>query len=168
VLTIFATAKPFHGHTGVIQRNAIASWTLLRPRPEIILFGNEPGTADLCREFGLRHVPELACTELGAPLLSDLFEKAQRIAAHDILCYVNSDIMLMGNFLEALRKVSQAHKRFLMVGRRWTFQYVSPGILAHGAVRMACGISSTGTEAGATARQQRFFRFSQRTMVKHS
>lgn len=119
MLTIFATAKPFHGHTGVIQRNAIASWTLLRPRPEIILFGNEPGTADLCREFGLGHVPELACTELGAPLLPDLFEKAQRIAAHDILCYVNSDIMVMGDFLEALRKVSEAHSRFLMVGRRW-------------------------------------------------
>src|ERR1700730_13171841 len=119
VLTIFATAKPFYGHTGVIQRNAIASWALLRPRPEIILFGDEPGTAGLCREFGLGHVPELACTELGAPLLPDLFEKAQRTAAHDLLCYVNSDIMLMGDFLEALQKVSEAHKRFLMVGRRW-------------------------------------------------
>src|SRR6266853_4649960 len=47
VLTIFASAKPFHGHTGVIQRNAIASWTRLRPRPEIILFGNEPGVAEI-------------------------------------------------------------------------------------------------------------------------
>jgi hypothetical protein len=119
VLTIFATAKPFHGHTGVIQRNAIASWTLLRPRPEVILFGNEPGTAEVCREFGLTHVPELAVTEFGAPLLPDLFEKAQRIAAHENLCYVNSDIMLMGDFLEALRKVSDAQRRFLMVGRRW-------------------------------------------------
>jgi len=94
-------------------------WALLRPRPEIILFGDEPGTAALCREFGLGHVPELACSELGAPLLPDLFEKAQRTAAHDLLCYVNSDIMLMGDFLEALRSVSDAQKRFLMVGRRW-------------------------------------------------
>ncbi len=119
MLTIFATAKPFHGHTGVIQRNAIASWTRLCPRPEIILFGNESGTAEVCREFGLTHIPQLAVTEFGAPLLPDLFEKAQRSAAHDILCYVNSDIMLMGEFLEALRKVSEAHSRFLMVGRRW-------------------------------------------------
>jgi len=119
VLTIFATAKPFRGHDGIIQRNAVASWTRLRPQPEIILFGDEPGTADLCREFGLRHVPGLACTELGAPLLPDLFEKAQRIAAHDVLCYVNSDIMLMGDFLEALHKVSEAQRRFLVVGRRW-------------------------------------------------
>jgi len=119
VLTIFATAKPFRGHDGIIQRNAVASWTRLRPQPEIILFGDEPGTADLCREFGLRHVPGLACTELGAPLLPDLFEKAQRIAAHDVLCYVNSDIMLMGDFLDALHTVSEAQRRFLVVGRRW-------------------------------------------------
>jgi hypothetical protein len=119
VLTIFATAKPFHGHTGVIQRNAIISWTLLRPKPEIILFGNEPGTLDICRELGLGHFPEPARTEFGAPLLPDMFDKAQRIAAHDLLCYVNSDIMLMGDFLEALRKASESHSRFLMVGRRW-------------------------------------------------
>jgi hypothetical protein len=126
VLTIFATAKPFHGHTGIIQRNAVASWTLLRPRPEIILFGDEPGTADLCREFGLGHIPELACTELGAPLLPDLFGKAQRTAAHNLLCYVNSDIMLMGDFLEALRGVSEVQKRFLMVGRRWDASIRAP------------------------------------------
>jgi len=118
-MTIFASAKPLHGHTGVIQRNAISSWTRLHPRPEIILFGDDHGVAEVCREFSLRHIPQLAMTEFGAPLLSNLFEQAQRIASHDILCYVNSDIMLMGDFLEALRTVSKAQNRFLMVGRRW-------------------------------------------------
>ena len=119
MLTIFASAKPFQGHTGVIQWNAIASWTLLRPRPEIILFGSEPGVAEICRDLGLRHIPLLATTEFGAPLLPDLFDKAQGAASQNLLCYINSDIMLTGDFLEALRKVSEAHSRFLMVGRRW-------------------------------------------------
>jgi hypothetical protein len=119
VLTIFATPKRFDGHTGIIQRNAIGSWTQLRPRPEIILFGNEPGTADFCREFGLGHVPELACTEFGAPLLPDLFEKAQRLASNNLLSYVNADIILMSDFIRALDLARSASDKFLMVARVW-------------------------------------------------
>lgn len=29
MLTIFATPKPFQGHVGIIQRNAIGSWVRL-------------------------------------------------------------------------------------------------------------------------------------------
>ena len=43
-LTLFATPKRFQGHIDNIQRNAIASWTRLNPRPEIILFGADDGT----------------------------------------------------------------------------------------------------------------------------
>ena len=58
LLTIFATPKRFQGHIGVIQRNAIASWTHLKPKPEIILFGTDEGTAEIARGFGVkaRHV----------------------------------------------------------------------------------------------------------------
>ena len=31
MLTFFTTAKPFRGHNGIIQRNALKSWTLLHP-----------------------------------------------------------------------------------------------------------------------------------------
>ena len=55
-LTIFTTPKKFDGHIGVIQRNAVASWTRMSPRPEVILFGTEPGTAEAAAEFGLRHI----------------------------------------------------------------------------------------------------------------
>ena len=54
-ITIFATPKKFDGHIGVIQRNAITSWTHIQPKPEVILFGTEPGTAELAAELGLRH-----------------------------------------------------------------------------------------------------------------
>ena len=46
MLTFFTTAKPFVGHSGVIQRNALKSWTLMHPFAEVILFGNETGGAD--------------------------------------------------------------------------------------------------------------------------
>jgi hypothetical protein len=69
MLTIFACPKPFTDpHIAIIQRNAITSWTLLRPRPEIILFGDEPGVTEICKELGLRHVGEVERNEYGTPL----------------------------------------------------------------------------------------------------
>jgi hypothetical protein len=116
MLTIFSTCKPFHGHFAIIQRNAITSWTLLRPRPEIILFGDEEGVAEICAELGLRHVPEIARNEFGTPLLNDLFEKAQQLATHDLLCYVNADIILMSDFAAAVERIRRWQGKFLMIG----------------------------------------------------
>ena len=79
-LTIFAIPKAFEGHTGIIQRNALASWTRLTPRPDIILFGRDPGTAEVARELNLRHVPDLAVSDHGTPLVKDLFDRAGAMA----------------------------------------------------------------------------------------
>jgi hypothetical protein len=41
MITFFTTPKPFRGHIGVIQRNAIESWKRIHPSAEVILFGDE-------------------------------------------------------------------------------------------------------------------------------
>ena len=46
MLTIFSIPKPFIGHVGVIQMNALRSWTFLDPKCEIVIFGDEPGIAE--------------------------------------------------------------------------------------------------------------------------
>jgi hypothetical protein len=130
MLTIFALPKPFKGHFGLIQRNAISQWTRLRPRPEILLFGDEEGTAETAQEFGVRHVPEVMRNGYGTPLVSDLFEKVHVLASNDILCYVNADIMLLGNFMKAVQQVSAWRDRFLMVGRRTNVDLDEPSIYA--------------------------------------
>jgi hypothetical protein len=117
-ITIFATPKKFDGHIGVIQRNAITSWTRIRPKPEVILFGTEPGTSELARELGLRHVSAVKCNEWGTPLVSDLFAQAERLGSGSTVCYVNADIILFDGFAEAIPRVSVWSERFLMVGRR--------------------------------------------------
>ena len=43
MLTFFTTGKPFRGHSGIIQRNALRSWLLLDPDVEVILFGDDEG-----------------------------------------------------------------------------------------------------------------------------
>ena len=117
-LTLFATPKKFDGHIGVIQRNAIQSWTRIHPKPEIILFGTDPGTAEVASEFGLRHMPNVKCNPWGTPLVSDLFVQAEKLGQGSVLCYVNSDILLFDDFTQALTRVSAWDDHFLMVGRR--------------------------------------------------
>lgn len=119
MLTIFTTPKPFQGHFKIIQENAIRSWTLLRPAGEIILFGNEAGATEAAAELGIRHISDVTCNEYGTPLLNHLFEQAEHLAAHDVLCYINADIILMNDFREAVEKIAGHCRRFLMIGQRW-------------------------------------------------
>ena len=116
MITIFTTTKPFLNEIDVIQRNAIASWKRLSPECEIILFDNEPGAKEAAEELGIIHIPEVKKNEYGTPLISDIFEKAQNLAKNRILAYVNADIILMEDFLEAVSRIN--FEKFLMVGRR--------------------------------------------------
>jgi hypothetical protein len=119
MLTFFTTAKPFCGHHAIIQRNALKSWTLLHSDVEVILFGDEEGAAQTAEELGLRHEPQVERNELGTKRLDTMFCRAQKIARHDVLCYINCDILLLRDFSDAVKRVRQAHAQFLMVGRRW-------------------------------------------------
>jgi len=126
MVTVFTTPKPFRGHAEIIQRNAITSLTHLQPRAEVILFGDDEGTAEVAKQFRLRHVPEVARNEYGTPLLNDLFAKAQSLATHYLLCYVNADIILMSDFMEAIRRVARWKPHFLIVGQRWDIEIKEP------------------------------------------
>ena len=126
MLTLFTTAKPFRGHNAIIQRNAIQSWTRLQPACEIILFGDDEGAEETAAEFGLRFVPDVGRNQFGAPLVSDLFAKAQQLARHDLLCYLNADILLMSDFGEAVERIAGHKRDFLMVGQRWNVEIEQP------------------------------------------
>jgi hypothetical protein len=118
-LGLFAMPKPFRGHIGLIQRNAVRSWARLTPRPEILLLGDEAGTADVAREFGVLHEPNVRRNEHGAPLLDGLFRAASRRLSHELLVFINGDILLQDDFTAAVRRVVGATPgAFLMVGRR--------------------------------------------------
>ncbi|MBX7136831.1 MAG: hypothetical protein K1X83_02520 [Oligoflexia bacterium] len=124
--TLFALPKPMHGRNAIIQRNSIQSWTLLTPRPEILLFGKDEGVAELAAELGLRHLPEVAVNKFGTPIISDMFERAEAATSSAVLTYVNSDIILMDNFLRTIEIVAQARQEFLVVGRRWNLDLEQP------------------------------------------
>jgi len=118
-LTIFAMPKAFTGHTAIIQKNAIRSWARLDPRPEIILFGDEPGIREMADEVGARHVPVVGRNEFGTPLVDQFFQAAQERAAHEVLAYVNADMILLEDFLLGVQTAQERLANFLLIGQRW-------------------------------------------------
>lgn len=119
MITFFTTGKPFRGHDGIIQRNALKSWTLLHPDVEVILFGDEEGAAEVCAELGLRHEPEVERYQSKLPYVNSMFARAQQIARHEFLCYSNCDIVLFKDFVQAFERGLAWKKKFLMVAQRW-------------------------------------------------
>ena len=126
MLTLFAIPKPFRGHSELIQRNAITSWTRISPRPEVILFGDEEGTAAFARELGVRHQPEVARNEYGTPRVDDIFAGAERLSNTPLLAYINADIILSDEFPAAVARVHAALPRFFMIGQRWDLEVEAP------------------------------------------
>jgi len=118
VLTIATIPKPFRGHIGVIQRNAIQSWTLLRPKPQILLFADEQGTSEIARDLNLSYFPNVTRNEFGTPLLSDVMALLADHATNDLLCYINADILLTVDFTRAVAAIHQKLARFLIVSSR--------------------------------------------------
>ena len=126
MITFFTTAKPFRGHSAIIQRNALKSWKLLYPEVEVILFGNDEGTSEVSREFGLRHEPQVARNAAGLPYMNAMFDRAHEISSYETLCYSNCDIILTSDFPEALGRLQIAASDFLMIGRRWDIEVTRP------------------------------------------
>lgn len=126
MLTLFAIPRPFRGHYGIIQRNAIRSWTLLRPAPQIILTGIDEGTAEIANEFNLHHIPEISYNELGTPQLDSIHLEAEKASEHNLLCIVNADIILFNDFMKAVEMVTNHSNPALMVGQRWNLDVNEP------------------------------------------
>lgn len=118
MLTIFTIPKPFKGHIGRIQRNAIANWCRLSPRPEIILFGESAGVAEEARRQRVRHETELSTNAYGTPLVSDAFARASCLSQNDRLMYSNADILYDGSLFDGIRGAASM-SNFLISGRRW-------------------------------------------------
>jgi hypothetical protein len=119
MITFFTTAKPFRGHSAITQRNALRSWTLLHPDVEVILLGDDEGAAEVARELGIRYEPRIERHPSGLKYIDGMFDRAREIARRDVLCYVNCDIILTPDFLEAVQRARAQKQEFLMVGRRW-------------------------------------------------
>lgn len=118
MLTVFAIPKAFEGHIGRIQRNSLYSWKALGNEVEIILMGDEAGTAEAADAAGVRHIPDIKINESGTPLVNEVFHKAVQCARGKVLCYVNADIILTRSVLRLIATVGRTGNNYLASGRR--------------------------------------------------
>ena len=139
LITLFSAPKPFNDpHIAIIQRNAIKSWTLLLD-VEVILLGEETGLAEAAHELGVKHIPNVARNESGTPLISSMFQLAHENSSSNLLCIINTDMILMPDFVEAARiiypggRVAEGVSRpqrdlrnFVMLSQRWDLEITKP------------------------------------------
>ena len=98
LITVFTSPKPFTDpHINVIQRND-RSWLELGDEVEVLLLGDEDGMEEFAAEFGIAHIKEIKCNQMGTPLVSSLFDTARENSSSELLAYVNADIILISPF----------------------------------------------------------------------
>lgn len=102
----------------MIQNNAIASWKNCCPNSEIILFGDEVGTGQICKNLGCKQSPQIHTNDFGTPYINTIFIEAQKIASFDVLCYLNADIILMEDLEPVVQQAKQKFGQFLLVAKR--------------------------------------------------
>lgn len=130
-LTLFTLPKGFvDPHVSMIQRNALASWVHLSPAIEVLVMGDDPGVGEEALAAGAQHVPDVAKNEFGTPLLDSAFALAAARSSAPMLCYVNADIVLLDDFVAAVRLLPR--RPYLAIGRRFDADVVSEIDLSDG------------------------------------
>jgi hypothetical protein len=125
-ITLFTAPKPFTDpRIALIQRNAIESWTRLSD-VEVLLMGDEEGLQQAAAGFKVRHVRDILRNESGTPLVSSMVRAARENSASELLCIINSDIILLADFVEGARHVLALKDRFVLLGRRWDLPVHAP------------------------------------------
>ncbi|MFC2025904.1 hypothetical protein ACFLUC_01785 [Chloroflexota bacterium] len=126
-LTIFSAPKPFTDpHIATIQRNAIQSWIQLVSEANVLLVGEEDGTADVAADYGVQLLSDVACNDEGTPLVSSIFSLARQARNNPFLLYTNADMLLLPDVLEATKLVSDQAQKFLIIGQRWDLEVNNP------------------------------------------
>ncbi len=138
MITFLTLPRPFVGEFDRLQRLALQSWQGAVPGCEVLVFGHEPGIAEVVRELGLIHCPGLTYNAAGHPLADQPFALGEQQAAHEWLCFCSADIVFGGDLLPAFQAVQQVERPFV-VGQRWD---IEPGTVdpEQAVLHPPCGI----------------------------
>lgn len=117
LITLVSVPRGFDSPVARAQRNAINSWRALGNDIEILLCGRDNGVAEIAAAVGAIHAPDIDLSAWGTPMLDSVLSMAAARARARLVCYVNTDIILVSDFVESIRRVPR--RKFLMVGQRW-------------------------------------------------
>lgn len=154
MITLFTIAKPFRDHIEIIQRNAINSWKASCPDAEIVVYGDDYGTARVCEELEVDHGGAVGRSEFGRFLVSDAFEKIRQRSRFELLGYLNCDIMLLDDFRKSVETLLRMQlPEFVMSARRHLFEVTARLPLSEQAERdfLRCAVQRYGSLDGYSA-----------------
>ena len=117
MITLFTTFKDFKGDDAIRQTRSIQSWQAIAPGVEIILFGNSMGAREIAEQYKLLQITDVPAQQNRLVMVDKMFERAQKVARHDLMMYCNGDMMFSENLVDRLTQIHR--KRFLACGRRW-------------------------------------------------
>lgn len=109
-----------------MQSNALRSWSLLKPKPEVLVMGHEDGVAEICEELGYRHITDVQYSDAGTPMLNSMFELADELASNPHVCLVSADVVLFQCLMLGLEAIKEELNEFCAVCRKQTQKYVIP------------------------------------------
>jgi hypothetical protein len=117
-MTFITTCKPFEGHFNIIQLNAIRSWLRFCPPCEVIILGRTKGVEKIVKEYRLGYIPDVPINNYGTPLIDGLIKIGSQNASYEIICLINSDIILLDVNWKLLYTLTTTLRRYLITARR--------------------------------------------------
>lgn len=122
-MLLFTCPKPFSDpFIAMLQKNALRSWRQHVTDSRIVLMGNEAGVAKAAQEWDVEHISDIEYNEYGTPVVSSIFQRAEKMARDgEILAYINCDIVLFDDFLQAVQVCQNNKGQYLLVGERCDF-----------------------------------------------
>ena len=89
----------------------------LNPKCEIIAFSHDLSTKLVCDEYQIRYIKDFKNNNYGTPLLDGIWKKVKEVATNDLICYINTDIILLPSFIEEISLLNK--NNYFITGRRW-------------------------------------------------
>jgi len=146
LITLFSAPKAFTDpHIATIQRNALRSWSLL-PEVDVIVLGEEEGLGVVAHELGIQHIPSVKCNASGTPLISSMFQLARKNSKSENLCIINTDMILLPDFVQAVEQIARLKNKFVLLSQRWDMDIVEPIDFSQGwQEHLRSSVRSSGT-----------------------
>ena len=119
MISIFTMPKAFTGEFKTIQLNAIRTWKEECPNSEILLAANEEGVSEIAKKLKIGYIDEVQENKFGSPMLDSLFQIAEQEAHGEIMAFINTDCMLIGNLEKTVEIIKKRFEQFLLVGIRY-------------------------------------------------
>ena len=116
MITFFTIPKPFKGHYDIIQKNAVLSWKKIEPKCEILIYGDEKSIINFSKSNELKCIKKFKSNSYGTPLIDDIWDSAKKYSSNDLICYINTDIILLPDFVKLKKLIYPNFLQLVDVG----------------------------------------------------